>query len=155
VRPAYASRRNACVCPARPACPGSVLRRLLEWLGGDLIRVRLSNAHGTAPLEMAGAEHTSDPMPFRSAGLEPVTVTVYLAEPTGPATYHAQALTTSVSPFPVPAPYTDAVIELDRALARASGVDGLDPAFDSGDQLHANDAGCQAMADAVDLADLG
>ena len=43
----------------------------------------------------AGAEHASDPMPFRSAGLEPVTVTLYLAEPTGPATYHAQALATS------------------------------------------------------------
>jgi lysophospholipase L1-like esterase len=349
--------------------------------GGDSVRVRLSNAHGTAPLEItgatiatstsgaairketlrhltvdgaptftvpAGAEHASDPVPFRSAGLESVTVTVYLAKPTGPATYHAQALATSyrsdgdhradagaeaftetsqswyylsgvdvrggpetrpgvlllgdsltdgtgsspdannrfpdalaerlaaagrpravlnqgiggnrvvvdsawhgdraisrfgrdvlgqpgvgtvvilagindigisemvdVSPFPVLAPYTDvsageviaghrdmirqaraaglrvvgatllpmtgsafstprseakraeinawirtsgaydAVIELDRALACAAGGDGLDPAFDSGDHLHPNDAGYRAMADAVDLADLG
>jgi len=29
--------------------------------------------------------------------------------------------------------------------------DALDPAHDSGDGLHPNDAGSQAMADAVDL----
>jgi hypothetical protein len=30
-------------------------------------------------------------------------------------------------------------------------ADRLDPAHDSGDHLHPNDAGCVAMADAVDL----
>ncbi|NUP53648.1 MAG: SGNH/GDSL hydrolase family protein [Catenulispora sp.] len=40
----------------------------------------------------------------------------------------------------------DAVIDLARALG-----DVLDPAHDSGDHLHLNDAGYRAMADAVDL----
>ncbi|WP_166680205.1 hypothetical protein [Kribbella sp. VKM Ac-2566] len=35
-------------------------------------------------------------------------------------------------------------------LADAMG-EVLDPAHDSGDQLHPNDAGYQAMADAVDV----
>lgn len=96
--------------------------------GGQMIRVRLSNAYGTMPLTIAGAtiaisagaaairpdtlrhltvdgartftipagaEHAGDPVPFRAAGLDSVTVTLYLAEPAGPATYHAQALATS------------------------------------------------------------
>ncbi|MCK9928163.1 SGNH/GDSL hydrolase family protein [Frankia sp. Mgl5] len=97
-------------------------------VGGDTVRVRLSNAYGTAPLTIAGAtialstggaavradslrhltvhgtqtftvpagaEYASDPVPFKTAGLEPVTVSLYLAAPTGPATYHAQAMATS------------------------------------------------------------
>ena len=36
-----------------------------------------------------------------------------------------------------------------------SNPSALLPAYDSGDHLHLNDAGYQAMAAAVDLADLG
>ncbi|MFD7658542.1 SGNH/GDSL hydrolase family protein [Actinosynnema sp. NPDC059797] len=96
--------------------------------GGAALRVRLSNAYGASPLEVAGAtvalagdgaavrpgtvrhlgfrgdrsptvpaggELASDPvvLPVRSLGR--VTVTLYLAEPTGPATGHAFASTTS------------------------------------------------------------
>ncbi|WP_329430733.1 SGNH/GDSL hydrolase family protein [Streptosporangium sp. NBC_01495] len=43
----------------------------------------------------AGAELASDPVPLRLATLESVTVTFFLAAPTGPATFHAQALATS------------------------------------------------------------
>ncbi|GAA3621589.1 SGNH/GDSL hydrolase family protein [Nonomuraea rosea] len=48
----------------------------------------------------------------------------------------------------------DAVVDLDRALASPSDADRLDPAYDSGDHLHLNDAGYRAVAQAVDPADL-
>ncbi|MFI7442384.1 SGNH/GDSL hydrolase family protein [Nonomuraea indica] len=48
----------------------------------------------------------------------------------------------------------DAVVDLDRALASRSDGDQLNPAYDSGDHLHLNDAGYRAMAHAVDPADL-
>ncbi|MFC7590760.1 SGNH/GDSL hydrolase family protein [Nonomuraea antimicrobica] len=48
----------------------------------------------------------------------------------------------------------DAVVDLDRALASPDDPDRLAPAYDSGDHLHPSDAGYQAMAAAVDLADL-
>ncbi|MFI7704133.1 SGNH/GDSL hydrolase family protein [Nonomuraea sp. NPDC049480] len=49
----------------------------------------------------------------------------------------------------------DAVVDLDRALASPSDEDQLDPAYDSGDHLHLNDAGYRTAAHAVDPADLG
>jgi lysophospholipase L1-like esterase len=45
----------------------------------------------------------------------------------------------------------DAVIDFDRALRDPSNPAVMRPAYDSGDHLHPNDAGYQAMADAVDL----
>ncbi|WP_202818861.1 SGNH/GDSL hydrolase family protein [Actinosynnema sp. ALI-1.44] len=45
----------------------------------------------------------------------------------------------------------DAVIDFDAALADPANRDRLDPRYDSGDRLHPNDAGYQAMADAIDL----
>jgi lysophospholipase L1-like esterase len=45
----------------------------------------------------------------------------------------------------------DAVIDFAAATAAPDDPFRLRPAFDSGDHLHPNDAGCQAMADAVDL----
>ncbi|MGP3928768.1 SGNH/GDSL hydrolase family protein [Nonomuraea sp. KM88] len=43
----------------------------------------------------------------------------------------------------------DAVVDLDRTMASPSDPDLLDPAYDSGDKLHPNDAGYRAMAQAV------
>lgn len=48
----------------------------------------------------------------------------------------------------------DGVIDFAAAVADPANPLALAPAFDSGDHLHPNDAGCQAMADAVDLAAL-
>ena len=45
----------------------------------------------------------------------------------------------------------DAVIDFAAAVANPGDPTALKPAYDSGDHLHPNDAGCQAMADAVDL----
>jgi lysophospholipase L1-like esterase len=48
----------------------------------------------------------------------------------------------------------DGVIDFARAAASPTDAEALDPRYDSGDHLHPNDAGCQAMADAVNLAAL-
>ncbi|WP_308250222.1 SGNH/GDSL hydrolase family protein [Sphaerisporangium fuscum] len=45
----------------------------------------------------------------------------------------------------------DAVVDFERAVADPGDPDRIRPAFDSGDHLHPNAAGYQAMADAVDL----
>jgi len=49
----------------------------------------------------------------------------------------------------------DAVIDFDRALRDPANPAAMRPAYDSGDNLHPNDAGYQAMADAVDLSLFG
>ncbi len=45
----------------------------------------------------------------------------------------------------------DGVIDFAAAVADPANPDMLLPAFDSGDHLHPNDGGCQAMANAVNL----
>ncbi|MEV1175742.1 GDSL-type esterase/lipase family protein [Nonomuraea sp. NPDC049784] len=51
------------------------------------------------------------------------------------------------------APY-DTVVDLDRVTASPAD-DRLNPAYDSGDHLHLNDAGYRAIAGAIHPADLG
>jgi len=45
----------------------------------------------------------------------------------------------------------DAVIDFDKAIRDPSNPSRILPAFDSGDNLHPNDAGYKAMADAINL----
>jgi len=45
----------------------------------------------------------------------------------------------------------DGVIDFAGAVADSADPTRLNPAFDSGDHLHPNDAGCQAMANAISL----
>jgi lysophospholipase L1-like esterase len=45
----------------------------------------------------------------------------------------------------------DAVIDFDKAIRDPSNPATIRSAYDSGDNLHPNDAGYQAMADAIDL----
>jgi lysophospholipase L1-like esterase len=45
----------------------------------------------------------------------------------------------------------DAVIDFDKAIRDPNNPDAIRPAYDSGDNLHPNDAGYRAMADAIDL----
>ena len=49
----------------------------------------------------------------------------------------------------------DGVIDFDAAVRDPSNPSALLPAYDSGDHLHPSPAGYQAMANAIDLADLG
>lgn len=55
----------------------------------------LSFGHGRAVTIPAGGTAYSEALPFRTRALESLTVTLYLAEPTGPATYHWDAESTS------------------------------------------------------------
>ncbi|MEH1126456.1 SGNH/GDSL hydrolase family protein [Micromonospora sp. CPCC 206061] len=45
----------------------------------------------------------------------------------------------------------DGVFDFAKALGAPGNPEALAPEYDSGDHLHPNDAGCQAMADAVNL----
>ena len=45
----------------------------------------------------------------------------------------------------------DAVVDFDKAIRDPAHPLRMLPAYDSGDHLHPNDAGYQAMANAVDL----
>ncbi|GAA3432980.1 hypothetical protein GCM10018954_025830 [Kutzneria kofuensis] len=45
----------------------------------------------------------------------------------------------------------DGVVDFDRAMADPANPHSLNPAYDSGDHLHPNATGMQAMANAVDL----
>jgi hypothetical protein len=46
----------------------------------------------------------------------------------------------------------DGVVDFDRATHDPSDPPTVRPAFDSGDHLHPNDRGLEAMANAIDLA---
>jgi lysophospholipase L1-like esterase len=108
---------------------GQTIRQTVQLsLGGDELRVRLSNRYGTVPLQVAGitvaaaaggaavkpgtlreltvegkpafaiqagADLATDAVLFPTGALDPLTITIYLAEPSGPATFHAQALATT------------------------------------------------------------
>ncbi|GAA4893157.1 SGNH/GDSL hydrolase family protein [Streptomyces coeruleoprunus] len=56
---------------------------------------QLSFGHGRSVTIPAGGTVHSDALTFRTRPLEKLTVTLYLAEPTGPATYHWDAGSTS------------------------------------------------------------
>lgn len=111
--------------------PGYTIRNLVHTsVGGDRVRVKLSNAFGTEPVRMAhttvgvqrlpgspaiadgtlrdvtfdgsaavtipaGAEVWSDPVELRLGAATDLFVTTFTPEPSGPATYHAEGLTTS------------------------------------------------------------
>jgi len=50
----------------------------------------------------------------------------------------------------IPKPgHSDTVIDFDQALRDPTRPERLNPAYDSGDGLHPNEAGYRAMADAV------
>jgi lysophospholipase L1-like esterase len=72
----------------------------------------------------------------------------------GYGTSQAEATRLAVNAF-IRAPNdADGYVDFDRALRDPSDPSRLNPAFDSGDHIHPNTAGRQAMADAVDLASL-
>ncbi|HZC51830.1 MAG TPA: SGNH/GDSL hydrolase family protein, partial [Mycobacterium sp.] len=45
----------------------------------------------------------------------------------------------------------DGVIDFDKVMRDPADPEALNPSYDSGDHLHPNATGMQAMADAVDL----
>ncbi|MFE6891088.1 SGNH/GDSL hydrolase family protein [Streptomyces sp. NPDC057694] len=58
--------------------------------------VRVATVDGSPTFTVpAGQDMATDHVPFPVAAFDQVTVTLYLAEPSGPLTYHAQALATA------------------------------------------------------------
>jgi lysophospholipase L1-like esterase len=45
----------------------------------------------------------------------------------------------------------DGVVDFDQTMRDLNNIAALNPVYDSGDHIHPNDAGMQAMADAIDL----
>lgn len=83
-------------------------------------------------------------------------IKVYLGTLTpyaGAAYYNAEgeAKRQAINAFVRSAPGVDGVIDFDSALRDPANPAALLPAYDSGDHLHPNDLGNQAMADAVPL----
>jgi lysophospholipase L1-like esterase len=63
-----------------------------------------------------------------------------------------QAMRTAVNQWIRTSHAFDAVVDFDAAVRDPEHPLRLRAAFDSGDHIHLNDAGNQAMADAIDLA---
>lgn len=91
----------------------------------------------------------------RTARLRVVGATVMPAGPSAFSTARSEAKRAAINAWIRTSGEYDAVIDFDRALAAPEDATRLNTAFDSGDHLHLNDAGYRAMADAVDLSDLG
>ncbi len=88
-------------------------------------------------------------------GLEVMAVTLTPTAPRGAFPSHtdaqAVAFRNQVSDWIRTSNEFDAVFDADAALRDPSGADRLDPAYDSGDGLHPNDAGLQAIANSIGL----
>jgi lysophospholipase L1-like esterase len=82
----------------------------------------------------------------RAAGLRVIGATLLPVQGSGFSTLRSEAKRSAINAWIRDSGEYDAVIDLAQAMG-----DALDPAHDSGDQLHPNDAGYQAMADATDL----
>jgi lysophospholipase L1-like esterase len=82
----------------------------------------------------------------RAAGLRVIGATLLPVQGSGFSTLRSEAKRSAVNAWIRDSGEYDAVIDLAQAMG-----DALDPAHDSGDQLHPSDAGYQAMADATDL----
>ncbi|MFG1710386.1 SGNH/GDSL hydrolase family protein [Nonomuraea sp. M3C6] len=90
----------------------------------------------------------------RAARLRVVGATVMPAKPSVFSTMRSEGKRAAINTWIRTGGEYDAVIDFDRALTSPSVPDRLDGTFDSGDHLHLNDVGYQAMADAIDLTHL-
>ncbi|MET0237435.1 MAG: SGNH/GDSL hydrolase family protein [Kibdelosporangium sp.] len=101
---------------ARPASGAAIRQETLRHITVD---------HARAFTIPAGAELASDPVLLPLADLESVAVTLYVANPTGPATYHAQSYATAyrASGDHRADPSPDAFTETSQAWYFLSGVD--------------------------------
>ena len=86
------------------------------------------------------------------AGLKIICFTLSPFEGAGYWTPEGEARRAAVNDFlRSPSSGCDMVVEQDRALHDPSSPTRFRPAYDSGDHLHPNDQGMQAIADAIDL----
>ena len=84
-------------------------------------------------------------------GIRVIGATVTPAEGQRQVTESVQAMRTAVNQWIRTSHAFDAVVDFDAAVRDPEHPLRLRAAFDSGDHIHLNDAGNQAMADAIDL----
>lgn len=90
----------------------------------------------------------------RAKGLRVIGATVMPVKGSAYYTAHSEAKREAINAWIRTSGSYDAVVDLDRVTAAPSDADRLNPAYDSGDHLHLNDAGYRAIANAVNPADL-
>lgn len=90
----------------------------------------------------------------RASGIEVIGATLLPFEGADYHTERGEAVRDELNHWIRTSGEYDAVVDFARELAAPWDADLLHPAYDSGDQLHPNDAGYRAMAEAVDLSQL-
>ncbi|WP_326772560.1 SGNH/GDSL hydrolase family protein [Streptomyces sp. NBC_01445] len=86
-----------------------------------------------------------------AAGVRVIGATLMPVKGNGYYTPAAEELRRSVNDWIRTAGAFDGVIDFDRVMRDPADPSALNPAYDSGDHIHPDDAGMKAMADAVDL----
>lgn len=115
--------------------------------------------------DIKGSPNQTDPAAFAAAyreiaaraharGIRVVGATITPYGGNGGWTQAREAVRQSVNDLIRHGGIFDAVADFDAAVRDPEAPDRILPAFDSGDHLHFDDAGLQAMADAVDLRSL-
>jgi hypothetical protein len=146
----------------------ATLRQVVHLsLGGEALRVHISNAFGTAPLHFTSV-HVALPTSTASSrivastdralnfsGCPDVVIPAGAEYISDPLAFTVRAQSDLAITFQwIRAPgHFDAVIDFDKAVRDPQRPDLLLPAYDSGDHLHPSPAGYRGMADAVSLAD--
>jgi lysophospholipase L1-like esterase len=87
-----------------------------------------------------------------SHGIKVLGATITPQEGTRLGTENADAVRNAANRWIRTGGAFDAIADLDAAVRDPGHVSRLRPDFDSGDHIHINDAGNQAMADAIDIA---
>jgi lysophospholipase L1-like esterase len=151
---------------------GHTLRQTVRLsIGGDALRIRLSNLVILAGINDIAISEMAETSPFpvlapyapvsaeeviaghldmirqaRAAGLRTAGATLLPIRDSAFSTPHSETKRARINAWIRESKQYDAVIDLAQAMG-----DSLDPAHDSGDHLHLSDAGYRAMAEAVDL----
>ncbi|MGW0998202.1 SGNH/GDSL hydrolase family protein [Streptomyces sp. NPDC002523] len=86
-----------------------------------------------------------------AAHVDIIGATLMPDEGNGYYTPAAEAIRQSVNQWIRTSGAFDGVIDFDRTMRDPANPAALNPAYDSGDHIHPNDAGMKAMADAIDL----
>jgi lysophospholipase L1-like esterase len=86
-----------------------------------------------------------------AAGVDVIGATLMPDEGNGYYTPAAEALRQSVNDWIRTSGAFDGVIDFDKTMRDPANPAALNPAYDSGDHIHPNDAGMKVMADAIDL----
>ncbi|MFD7996072.1 SGNH/GDSL hydrolase family protein [Streptomyces mexicanus] len=86
-----------------------------------------------------------------AAHVDVIGATLMPDEGNGYYTPDAEALRQDVNQWIRTSGAFDGVVDFDRTMRDPANPTALNPAYDSGDHIHPNDAGMKAMADAIDL----